>query len=52
MNSDNENKSSDNEAPLTKKTTQIKEKKPRSEKQIEQFKKAQAKRFENIEKLI
>ena len=52
MNSDNENKSSDNEAPLTKqKTTQIKEKKPRSEKQIEQFKKAQAKRFENIEKI-
>ena len=38
MNSDNENKSSDNEAPLTKqKPTKIKEKKPRSEKQLEQF---------------
>ena len=45
MNSDNENKISDNEVPLTK------QKKPRSEKQIEQFKKAQAKRFENIEKI-
>ena len=52
MNSDHENKSSDYEAPLTKqKTTQIKEKKPRSEKQIEQFKKAQAKRFENIKNI-
>ena len=52
MNSDTENKSSDNEAPLTKqKVIQIKEKKPRSEKQIEQFKKAQQKRFENIEKI-
>ena len=41
MNSDTENKSSDNETPLTKqKITQIKEKKPRWEKQIEQFKKA------------
>ena len=52
MNSDNESKSSDNEAPLTKqKTTKIKEKKPRSEKQIKQFKKEQQNRFQNIENI-
>ena len=53
MNSNNENKSSDNEAPLKKqKTTQIKEKNPRSEKQIEQIKKAQQKDLKILKKLI